>query len=81
MPQVLKKIPNEEFQKCFEQWQHPGIRVHSHGGWLEGGSNHWDVCILVGGGFFISPVTQSHCCSPNVNDRRIEVANLEVQII
>lgn len=81
MPQVLKKIPNEEFQKCSEQWQHPGVRVHSQGGWLEGGSNHLDVRILVGGGFFISPVTQSHCCSPNVNDRRIEVANLEVQII
>lgn len=23
VPQVLKKIPKEEFQKYFEQWQHP----------------------------------------------------------
>jgi hypothetical protein len=38
---ILKSIPEDEFQKCFEQWKHQITKcVGVQGDYFEGDSNH-----------------------------------------
>jgi hypothetical protein len=38
---ILQSIPEEEFQKCFEQWKHRLTKcVGAQGNYFEGDSNH-----------------------------------------
>jgi hypothetical protein len=38
---ILKSIPEEEFQKCFEQWKHRLTKfIGAQGDYFEGDSNH-----------------------------------------